>query len=95
MFNKFRERPPTFYIDDVVVLTLEFIDVSVMSIYSIRKEKSLTSEVFSPVKERKRIRKVLHMSCDEFVRSAVHRKIHSLYANNELPTLKSVDSNKY
>ena len=30
------------------------------------------------------------MTCDEFVRSAVHRKTHSFYTNNEMPTLKKV-----
>ena len=74
-----------------MALTLECIGVSVMSVYSIRKEKSVTGKV----KKRKRVRKVLDVTCDKFLRSAVCPKIHSFYANNELPTLKSVDSNKY
>ena len=49
-----------------------------------------THVIKQKIKKRKRIRKVLDVTCDEFVRSAVHRKIHSFYANNELPTLKKV-----
>ena len=90
VFNKFCEKLSTFSIDKVMALTLEFIGISVTSVYS-RK----ICKVSSPVKKRKCIKKVLDMTCDESVRSAVHCKIHSFYANNELPTLKSVDSNKY
>ena len=89
MFNKFCKKLATFFIDSVMALTSEFTGVSLMSIH-IRKEKSIIDGVSSPVEKRNCIRKVLDVTCDEFVRFAMCYKIHPFYANNELLALKKV-----
>ena len=71
MFNKFCGKPPTFYIDNIMLLTSEFTGVSVTRVYRSRKELS------------------------EFVRSAVHHKIYSFYANNELINYGNFYINRY
>ena len=77
-------------IKDVTKLISEFSGVSVNSINAIRLEISRAGKVTSPANKKKRKKPILDLHCDEFVKSAVRRKVHQFYVNNEPPTVSKV-----
>lgn len=90
VFHKFCEKYPTLTLENIVALTSEFTGVSKASIYNARKEMSNTGKVSTPGKKRKRARNVLDKTCDEFVRSAIRRKVHQFFFENDPPTINKV-----
>ena len=70
--------------------SLQNLHVSVNSINAVRLEISMAGKVTSPANKKKRKKPILDLHCDEFVKSAVRRKLHQFYVNNEPPTVSEV-----
>ena len=90
VFHKFSEKYPTMVIKDVTKLTSEFTGVSVNSINAAHSEISRMGKLTTPANKKKCKKPVLELENDEFVRSAVRRKVHQFYVNNEPPTVSKV-----
>lgn len=87
VFSKFCEKYPTLSIQDKVNLKAEFTGVYSPSINSARSEVINKRHLSTPGKTCKHKKPVTEVQCDEFVRSAVHRKVQHFFEMNEPPTI--------
>ncbi|RVE40784.1 hypothetical protein evm_014566, partial [Chilo suppressalis] len=75
-------------VESIVIKTASACGVSENTVYKIIKEQKETNTLKSPVKKRARLSTVDKL--DELDKCAIRRKVHSIYLNNEYPTLDKI-----
>lgn len=79
---------PEASVSDVVEKTSLAAGVSVASVYRILSEYKLKHKLSSPKKEKKRIK--LLDTIDDFDRTAIRRKVHQFFFQNQIPTIDKI-----
>lgn len=87
---KYVERnTPTFPVKaDIMKTTAEIMGVSIATITRILSEYKTTGAVSSPDRAKPKFEIIAKL--DDFILSAIRRKVHQFYFNNELPTVDKV-----
>lgn len=75
-------------VESIVIKTASACGVSENIVYKIIKEQKDTNTLKSPVKKRARLSTVDKL--DELDKCAIRRKVHSIYLNNDYPTLDKI-----
>ena len=76
VYCKFCEKYPSLAIEDIVKLNAEFSGVSGGSINAAKSKIVNKGQLSTPGKTLKRKRHILEEECNEFVCSAIRRKVH-------------------
>ncbi|CAB3240521.1 unnamed protein product [Arctia plantaginis] len=88
VFKYFKLSDFNMTVESIVIKTASACGVSENTVYKIIKEKKVTKTLKSPVK--KRVRPSTVDKLDELDKCAIRAKVHSLYLNNDYPTLDKI-----
>lgn len=88
VFKYFKQCDLNMSVDSVVQKTATACGVSERTVYSILSEQKETNTLKSPVKKRARLSMINKF--DELDKCAIRRKVHSIYLNNDYPTLNKI-----
>lgn len=88
VFKYFRQCDLNTTVDSTVQKTATACGVSERTVYNILSEQKETNALKSPVKKRARLSMIDKF--DELDKCAIRRKVHSIYLNNDYPTLNKI-----